>query len=105
VTRIRDKIAASKRKGLWVGGMVPLGYKVKNGKVVMIKNEAERVQAIFRRYLEIGSLNLLMQDLRQRKIFTKIRPLSTGRTNGGIPFTTWPPPSKPLLHWRSGLQR
>ncbi len=42
--RIRDKIAASKRKGLWVGGMVPLGYKVKNRKVVVIKSEAERVR-------------------------------------------------------------
>ena len=65
--RIRDKIAASKRKGLWVGGMVPLGYKVKNRKVVIIENEAERVQTIFQRYLELGSLNLLMQDLRNEK--------------------------------------
>ena len=69
--RIRDKIAASKRKGLWVGGMVPLGYKVKNRKVVIIKSEAEIVRTIFRRYLELGSLNLLMQDLRQRKISPK----------------------------------
>src|SRR5437870_4444835 len=55
--RIRDKIAASKRKGLWVGGMVPLGYKVNDRMVVVIKNEAGRVQTIFRRYLELGSLN------------------------------------------------
>jgi site-specific DNA recombinase len=88
--RIRDKIAASKRKGLWVGGMVPLGYKVKNRKVVIIKNEAERVRTIYRRYLELGSLNLLMEDLHQRKIFTKVRSLSTGRTIGGIPFTRGP---------------
>src|SRR5476649_1011728 len=77
--RIRDKIAASKRKGLWVGGMVPLGYKVKNRKVVIIKSEAEIVRDIFKRYLELGSLNLLMQDLRQRKILTKVRKLSSGR--------------------------
>jgi site-specific DNA recombinase len=85
--RIRDKIAASKRKGLWVGGMVPLGYKVKNRKVVVIKNEAERVRTIFRLYLELGSLNLLMQDLRQRKILTKVRRLSSGRTVGGNSLT------------------
>ncbi len=88
--RIRDKIAASKRKGLWVGGMVPLGYKVKNHKVVVIKNEAERVRAIFRRYLELGSLNLLMRDLRQRKILTKARRLSSGRAVGGNPLTRGP---------------
>ena len=88
--RIRDKIAASKRKGLWVGGMVPLGYKVKNRKVVVVKNEAERVRTIFRRYLELGSLNLLMQDLRRRKIFTKVRKLSNGRAVGGNPLTRGP---------------
>ena len=88
--RIRDKIAASKRKGLWVGGMVPLGYEVKARKVLVIKEEAARVRTIFRRYLELGSLNLLMQDLRRRKILTKIRKLSTGRTVGGNPLTRGP---------------
>jgi site-specific DNA recombinase len=88
--RIRDKIAASKRKGLWVGGMVPLGYKVKNRKVLVIKNEAEWVRTIFQRYLELGSLNLLMQDLRQRKILTKVRKLSSGRAVGGNPLTRGP---------------
>ena len=88
--RIRDKIAASKRKGLWVGGMVPIGYKVKDRKVVVIKNEAERVRTIFRRYLELGSLNLLMEDLRKLKILTKLRLLSNGRIIGGIPFTRGP---------------
>jgi site-specific DNA recombinase len=88
--RIRDKIAASKRKGLWVGGMVPLGYKVKNRKVVVIKSEAEIVRGIFKRYLELGSLNLLMQDLRQRKVLTKVRRLSSGRAVGGNPLTRGP---------------
>jgi site-specific DNA recombinase len=82
--RIRDKIAASKRKGLWVGGMVPMGYEVKNRKVLVIEEEADRVRTIYRRYLELGSLHLLMADLRQRKIQTKIRRLSSGRTVGGI---------------------
>ena len=64
--RIRDKIAASKRKGLWVGGMAPLGYDTKDRKITVNEAEAERVRTIFRRYLELGSLNLLMADLRKR---------------------------------------
>lgn len=88
--RIRDKIAASKRKGLWVGGMVPMGYEVKNRKVLVIEDEAERVRTIFQCYLELGSLNLLMADLRQRRIQTKVRRLSSGRTVGGNPLTRGP---------------
>src|SRR6516165_8784564 len=78
--RIRDKIGASKRKGLWVGGMVPLGYNVSDRKVVVIEEEAERVRTIFRRYVEVGGLNPLMEELRERRIFTKVRTLSRGRT-------------------------
>src|SRR5256886_8933771 len=88
--RIRDKIAASKRKGLWVGGIAPLGYATKDRKIVVIEEEAERVRTIFRRYLELGSLNLLMADLRERGIVTKVRSLKTGQTVGGIPFTRGP---------------
>jgi DNA invertase Pin-like site-specific DNA recombinase len=88
--RIRDKIAASKRKGLWVGGMVPLGYETKDRNIVVVEDEAERVRIIFRRYLKLGSLNLLMADLRDRRIVTKVRSLSSGRTIGGIPFTRGP---------------
>jgi len=55
--RIRDKIAASKRKGLWVGGTLPLGYEMKNGKIAIVEEEAELVRLIFRRYLELGSVN------------------------------------------------
>jgi site-specific DNA recombinase len=88
--RIRDKIAASKRKGLWVGGIVPLGYASKDRKIVVVKAEAERVRTIFRRYLELGSLNRLMADLRERGIVTKVRLLKTGRTVGGSPFTRGP---------------
>src|SRR6186997_1128037 len=58
--RIRDKIAASKRKGLWVGGMVPLGYDTKDRKITINDQEAAAVRLIFQRYLELGSLNLLM---------------------------------------------
>src|SRR6202171_2574123 len=60
--RIRDKIAASKRKGLWVGGMVPLGYDSKDRKIAVNQAEAERVRMIFRNYLKLGSLNLLMVE-------------------------------------------
>jgi site-specific DNA recombinase len=85
--RIRDKIGASKRKGLWVGGVVPLGYQAKDRKISIVEDEARTVRHIFRRYLELGSLNPLLADLRKAGIKTKVRPLSTGRTIGGIPFT------------------
>jgi site-specific DNA recombinase len=88
--RIRDKIGASKRRGLWVGGMVPLGYVSRDKKLVVEEEEAERVRTIFRRYLDLGSIGLLLGDLRERGIVTKIRHLSVGRTVGGIPFTRGP---------------
>jgi site-specific DNA recombinase len=88
--RIRDKIAASKRRGLWVGGMVPLGYESRDKKLVVVDEEAERVRLIFRRYLELGSLDSLMRDLRERGVITKVRRLSNGSTIGGIPFTRGP---------------
>jgi site-specific DNA recombinase len=84
--RIRDKIAASKRKGLWVGGNLPMGYEIKDGKVAIVEDEAELVRSIFRRYLELGSVNELLRDLKERNIRTKSRLLSTGMTRGGIPF-------------------
>ena len=84
--RIRDKISASKRKGLWVGGNLPLGYEMKDGKVAIVEEEAELVRSIFRRYLELGSVNELLRDLRERNIRTKARMLSTGVTRGGVPF-------------------
>ena len=88
--RIRDKVAASKRKGLWVGGMVPLGYKLKDGRPSIVKEEADRVRLIFERYLALGSVNRLVLDLRERDIRTKIRRLSNGNTRGGVAFTQGP---------------
>ncbi len=84
--RIRDKIAASKRKGLWVGGMVPLGYDTKDRKISVNEPEADLVRTIFRRYLKLGSINLLVADLRKSGLVTKARTLKTGGTVGGIPF-------------------
>jgi len=90
VTSERTKIAASKRKGLWVGGIVPLGYATNDRKIVVVEEQAERVRTIFRRYLALGSLNLLMADLREQGIVTKVRSLKSGHTVGGIPFTRGP---------------
>ena len=84
--RIRDKIAASKRKGLWVGGPLPLGYHMKDDKVAVVEDEAERVRLIYRRYLELSGVNALVRDLRERDIRTKARLLATGATRGGVPF-------------------
>ena len=84
--RIRDKIAASKRKGLWVGGPLPLGYHMKDGKIAVVESEAEQVRLIFRRYLELSGVNALVRDLKERNIRTKTRLLATGATRGGIPF-------------------
>jgi site-specific DNA recombinase len=88
--RIRDKVAASKRKGLWVGGMVPLGYDTKDRKITVNEAEAETVRTIFRLYLKLGSLNLLMAALRKRGIVSKTRTLKSGKKVGGIPFTRGP---------------
>src|ERR1700682_1491980 len=84
--RIRDKIAASKRKGLWVGGPLPLGYQMKDGKIAVLEVEAERVRLIYRRYLELSGVNALVRDLRDKDIRTKIRLRATGATHGGLPF-------------------
>jgi DNA invertase Pin-like site-specific DNA recombinase len=84
--RIRDKIAASKRKGLWVGGPLPLGYEMKDGKIAIVEDEADRVRLIYRRYLELGGVNALVRDLREKDVRTKIRLRATGSTHGGIPF-------------------
>jgi site-specific DNA recombinase len=88
--RIRDKVAASKRKGLWVGGMVPLGYRLNDGKLYIVEDEAKQVRTIFSRYLELGSVNRLVIELRERDFRTKVRKLSNDRTRGGVPFTQGP---------------
>jgi site-specific DNA recombinase len=84
--RVRDKIAASKRKGIWVGGPVPLGYAAVDKKIVVVAAEAAAVRTIFARYLELGSIRALAQDLDRRGIRSKPRRLSNGRTIGGGRF-------------------
>jgi site-specific DNA recombinase len=81
--RIRDKIAASKRKGMWMGGNPPLGYDIQDRKLVINETEAEQVRHIFRRYIALGSVRLLVEDLKRDKIISKRRTSATGRTSGG----------------------
>ena len=84
--RVRDKIAASKRKGIWVGGPVPLGYAAVAKKVVVVPADAETVRTIFARYLELGSVQALAQDLERSGIRTRQRRLANGRNIGGGAF-------------------
>jgi DNA invertase Pin-like site-specific DNA recombinase len=84
--RVRDKIAASKRKGIWVGGPVPLGYAAVDKKIVVVPAEAEVVRTIFGRYLEFGSVRALAEDLDRRGIRSKPRRLLNGRSIGGGRF-------------------
>ncbi|WP_019903532.1 recombinase family protein [Methylobacterium sp. 77] len=88
--RIRDKIAASKRKGMRMGGPVPFGYRVHDKKRMPCPIEAEQVRAIFERYLELGCLNGLAADLQGRGILTKRTPRRDGTVRGGIAFTKGP---------------
>src|SRR6201987_2756719 len=85
--RIRDKIAASKRKGMWMGGVPPLGYGVKDHKLVMIGSEADTVRLIFRRYAELGSVRLLQAELEARGIKSKSWTSASGRLVGGKSFS------------------
>ena len=77
--RIRDKIAASKTKGMWMGGVPPLGYRVQDRKLVIIDSEAEIVRLIFRRYAELGSVRLLKEELEARGIKSKSWTSASGR--------------------------
>ena len=85
--RIRDKIAASKRKGMWMGGVPPLGYRGQDRKLVMIDSEAEIVRSIFRRYAELGSVQLLRAEFEARGINSKSWTSLSGRVIGGKPFS------------------
>src|SRR6266404_2806074 len=84
--RIRDKIAASKQKGMWMGGVPPLGYRAQDRKLVIVDSEAKIVRFIFRRYAELGSVRLLKDELEARGIRSKLRTSASGRISGGKPF-------------------
>ena len=84
--RIRDKIAASKRKGMWMGGVPPLGYAVRERKLIVVESEAETVHHIFRRYLALGSVRLLKTELEARGIAGKRWTSASGKSWGGKPI-------------------
>ena len=77
--RVRDKIAASKRKGIWVGGPVPLGYKIINKQPVIDPEEASIVRTIFQTYLDTGSIVALAAELDRRGLKPIGRMLSNGQ--------------------------
>jgi site-specific DNA recombinase len=85
--RIRDKIAASKRKGLWMGGQPSLGYDVKDRKLVVNEAEAAIVRMIFHRYLELGSVRALKAALDEERVVSKQRTAADGSPYGGKSFS------------------
>ncbi len=84
--RIRDKIAASKKNGMWMGGMVPLGYDAIERKLVVNAGEAETVSYIFERYIALGSVRELKQELDADGVVSKVRLSRNGRRTGGVPL-------------------
>src|SRR5450631_4639518 len=85
--RIRDKIAASKKKGMWMGGVVPLGYRVENRALHIVEDHAEIVRSLFRRYLEAGSVVRLKQQLDAEEVRLPVRIDGRGRPTGGGLFS------------------
>jgi DNA invertase Pin-like site-specific DNA recombinase len=85
--RIRDKIAASKKKGLWMGGFVPIGYEPKDRTLVINESEADAVRTIYALYLEIKSVDGLKSELDRRGFRTKLRPGKSKRMVGGHSFS------------------
>jgi DNA invertase Pin-like site-specific DNA recombinase len=84
--RIRDKVAASRRKGMFMGGNVPLGYDAIGRKLLVNEAEAKTVKLIFERYLDLGCVRLLRAELDRLNIRSKYRVAETGRGIGGGPF-------------------
>jgi DNA invertase Pin-like site-specific DNA recombinase len=84
--RIRDKIAASKKRGMWMGGPVPLGYRLEGRKLVIEEAEAATVRMLFERYVELRSVSRLVDELAARNIRTKVRQHGNGQIVGGVLF-------------------
>ncbi|WP_420419734.1 recombinase family protein [Pacificispira sp.] len=85
--RIRDKIAASKRKGMWMGGRVPLGYEPNGRTLAIDESGAETVQTIFRLYLELGNVRLVKAEADRRGLTTKRRTSANEKQSGGRPMS------------------
>ena len=84
--RIRDKIAASKRKGMWMGGVPPLGYDVENRRLVPNEKEARLIRHIFQRFVELGSGTLLVKELKLDGVTSKAWTTQDGKTRDGKPI-------------------
>ena len=85
--RIRDKIAASKRKGMWMGGFVPLGYEASGRTLAIHEAEAETVRTVFRLYLEHGKVRRVKEEADRLGLTTKLRDRARGRMRGGRPLS------------------
>ncbi len=85
--RIRDKIAASKARGMWMGGVVPLGYVVEDRHLVVDEHQAAMVRNIFERYLTLGSVSALAMQLEERGVKSPRRQSRGGRVSGGAAFS------------------
>lgn len=85
--RVRDKVAASRRKGIWMGGIVPLGYDVKDRKLIVNKHEARTVADIYRRYLRVKSVGALQVELDASGIKSKRRVHRNGTAYGNQGFS------------------
>ena len=85
--RIRDKVAASKRKGMWMGGLAPLGYEVRDRRLLVNPDEAPKVKHIFDRYLELGTVRELKKDLATQGLVSATRVSKSGNTRGGTAFS------------------
>ena len=84
--RIRDKFAASRKKGMWMGGWAPLGYDVKDRKLVINEAEAKLVRKIFERFVVLESMTALVKELAEQGETTKRRVTQTGKLREGRPF-------------------
>jgi len=85
--RIRDKIAASKAKGMWMGGIPAVGYRPQNRMLVPVPEDADLVRHIFQRYLELGSVRKLQAELKRAGRLTPVRTTQKGKTSGGCAFS------------------
>ncbi len=86
--RIRDKFAASKAKGMWMGGAPPLGYDIKERRLIVNEAEAEAVRLIFRRFLDTGSVHALKADLNAKGVTSKLWTTAAGVRRGGCAFSS-----------------
>ncbi|MEI9931695.1 MAG: recombinase family protein [Rhizomicrobium sp.] len=84
--RIRDKVAASKKRGMWMGGNIPLGYDLKDRKLVINEDEAATVRTIFKLYVELGAVRKVKSELDRLQLKTKVQKPASGLIKGGLLF-------------------